>query len=139
AAATVDVIVLEGTVKKKQQQAEAAMNRPGPVVLVMNYEAAWREPMGKFLLGKQWDLVVLDESHRAKSGTGKIGRFVDKLRLHASQRLCLSGTPAPHSPLDLFSQMRFLDVNIFGRWFTHFRSRYAIVDQMFPSRVLRWI
>lgn len=108
-------------------------------VVVVNYETAWREPFGSFARSTRWDLVALDESHRVKNPHGKIGKFVDKLRPWTEQRLCLTGTPMPHSPLDIYSQFRFLDPTIFGKSYTAFRGRYAIINEIFPSQVRRWI
>lgn len=43
------------------------------------------------------------------------------------QRVGLTGTPFPHSPLDIFAQYRFLDRNIFGWSFTAFRAKYGVM------------
>lgn len=98
-----------------------------PTVLVLNYESAWREPMAETLLSFPWDLVVLDESHRAKSPGGKASRFLARLRTRAAKRVCLSGTPFPHSPLDAYAQARFLDASIFGSSLVAYRARYAVM------------
>src|SRR5262245_24307401 len=78
-------------------------------VFVVNYEACWREPMRTFLLDREWDWVVTDESHRIKAAGSKVSRFFAMLRDQSFFRLALSGTPMPHSPLDLYGQYRFLD------------------------------
>ena len=116
------------TVKEKSQQVDVETNkvfRPGPSIFVTNYESAWREPLSDVLLGIEWDLVVLDESHRIKAPGGKASRFVCKLK--AARKLCLTGTPMPHSPLDLYAQFRFLDPGVLGTSFVNFRARYAIM------------
>ena len=92
-------------------------------VLVVNYETAIRPEMLAYLSSVSWDLVVLDESHRIKSASGRTSKAMAKLR--ARRRVCLTGTPMPHSPLDIFAQARFLDPNIFGRYWTRFRAEYA--------------
>jgi SNF2 family DNA or RNA helicase len=126
--------------KAKLAAARAADARAnGPLVLIINYDSAWREPLGKWLLCQRWDLVVADESHRAKKPTGRTSKWLGQMRNCAAQRLCLSGTPMPHSPLDIWAQYRFLDPTIFGKSFTEFRAKYAVTDRMFPSKVLRWI
>lgn len=43
----------------------------------------------------------------------------------ARNRLQLSGTPMPHTPLDIFAQYRALDPSVFGQAFTPFKQRYA--------------
>lgn len=126
----VNVIVLEkGTVATKMERAAEAVRlatlRNEAVAVVVNYESAWRLPFGPFALGTDWDLVVLDESHRCKGHRTQIGKFVDRLRLQAKRRLCLTGTPMPASPLDVFGQYRFLDPGIFGRYWTRFKRTYA--------------
>ncbi|HEY8343300.1 MAG TPA: SNF2-related protein [Calditerricola sp.] len=98
-----------------------------PAVVVINYEAAWREPFRSFALGRRWSLVVLDESHRIKAPGGRQSRFCSELRDRADYRLCLTGTPMPHSPLDIYAQYRFLDPGIFGSSYERFKRRYAVM------------
>ena len=43
-----------------------------------------------------------------------------------------------NSPLDLYAQYRFLEPAIFGTSFSEFRSRYAVCDPQYKSRVLSW-
>ncbi|MCB9779920.1 MAG: DEAD/DEAH box helicase [Alphaproteobacteria bacterium] len=58
-------------------------------------------------LGKvQFELMVLDESHRIKNPTTSTTRAV--LAMHATRRLALSGTPVQNTLVDLWSQMDWL-------------------------------
>ena len=59
---------------------------------------------------------------RAKGITSK---WVSKLAPLCKKRLALTGTPMPHSPLDIFAQARSLDPTIFGRSYFRFRLYYA--------------
>jgi SNF2 family DNA or RNA helicase len=97
------------------------------VALVINYESARMRAFQEWSLGQNWDLVILDESHRGKAPAGVTARYIEKLGRVARQRLCLTGTPMPHSPLDVFAQFRFLDAGLFGTSFGHFRNRYAVM------------
>ena len=119
-----------GTVAKRTVQAGRAMRRAEannkPFVAVVNYESAWRKPFGDWALGHSWDLVIADESHRAKAHNTQISKWMMKLADKARRRLCLTGTPLPHSPLDVFGQYRFLDWRIFGRRWLPFKHRYGI-------------
>ena len=144
----IDVVLLEkGSTKQKNQTLEMAIERyrvsgkpcRRGLVVIVNYETVWREPLAKTVLGMQWDAVVLDESHRVKSPTGRASKFVAKLAPRAWRRVCLTGTPMPHSPLDIFGQMRFIEPAILGPSFARFRARYAQCDPNYPSRVLRWL
>lgn len=109
-------------------------------IIVTNYQSAFREPLASALVACRPTLVVCDESHRIKSSSGKWSRYCHKLASDkVPHRLALSGTPMAHSPLDLFGQFRFVDRNILGWSYTAFRSRFAVVNQMFPSQVMRWV
>jgi SNF2 family DNA or RNA helicase len=94
--------------------------------IVINYEAAWREPFSSFALNTAWPLVIADEVHRCKSASGRISRFMGRLSRRAIRRLGLTGTPLPHSMLDIWAQYRFLDPGIFDETYYSFKMRYAI-------------
>jgi len=115
--------------------AEAAGRR---VVVVVNYEAAWREPLDGYLTSREWDAVALDESHRIKAPGGRASRFCARLGKHARLRYLLTGTPLPHSPLDIYGQYRFLDPGIFGTSFARFRNHYAVMGGYGGKEVVGW-
>lgn len=96
-----------------------------PLVLVINYESVHVEAFAEFALSTAWDLIVLDEGHRVKAPGGVTSMFVTRLGKKAARRLELTGTPMPHSPLDIYAQYRFLDPGIFGTSFAAFKNRYA--------------
>lgn len=101
------------------------------LVVVVNYETMITPAFQKYMFARKWTLAVLDESHRIKDAGGVGGRVVPRIR--AVLRLCLTGTPLAHSPLDIFSQARFLDPRIFGFSWIHFRSRYAVMGVPVPK------
>lgn len=138
------IVTLErGSAKKKAAavaEGLAEQLRTGrPLVVVCNYEAAFRDGLGETLVGAKFGTVILDESHRIKAPSGKASRFAARLGRRAEHRVCLSGTPMPHSPLDIYAQMRFLEPSVLGTSFARFRARYGISDPMFPSRIIKWI
>ena len=102
-------------------------NFPGkPAVIVTNYEAVRSSPLKEYTTEKiQWDCVVLDESHRIKQPSGITSKWAAKVARNSKHRLALTGTPMPHSPLDIFAQYRFLDFSILGTSWTKCRSHYA--------------
>lgn len=75
-------------------------------------------------------LIAVDESSRIKSLKAKRTKFAMTLRPFAPYRRILTGTPVTQSPLDVFTQLAFLDPKILGftSWFA-FRNRYATVVQ----------
>lgn len=100
-----------------------------PFLAVVNYEASWQGDMGRLLAGTPWDALILDESHRIKAAGGSASRKVAAIaagvRARGGRILALTGTPMPHSPLDLYGQYRALDPTIFGTNNALFKARYA--------------
>jgi len=128
----INVVILDGsTAGKKMEQAKAALAQAEeagrPVILVVNYESVWREPLGSFLKQAGLDCVVLDESHRIKSPGSRVSLYCTALGKRVPYRMALTGTPAHNSPLDVYAQYRFLDPGIFGTNFSAFRDRYAVM------------
>jgi SNF2 family DNA or RNA helicase len=108
-----------------RREIRTAMITSRQLVLVVNYEAVWRDRLGELVRMTPWDMVICDESHRIKAPQGVASKFIAQLTPISKRRLCLTGTPMPHSPLDVFGQYRFLDPSIFGRSFVSFRANYA--------------
>lgn len=123
------VNVLLGDKKKRLQGLAELDNFPFKALLVavINYESTWRE--GIFEALKDWkpDLVIADESQRIKSHDAQQSKAMHELGDVAKYKLILSGTPVQNNAIDLYSQYRFLDPNVFGTNFYAFRSRYAIM------------
>lgn len=113
-----------GTTKQKTESIKAVNG--DCVVFVINYESIWRAPLGNWFKKKVWDLIVCDEIHRIKAPGGVQSRFMGQLGTRAVKRVGLTGTPMPHSPLDIYAQYRFLDPEIYGYSNTAFKSRYAV-------------
>lgn len=135
------VEILKGTVQRKAEQAAEALRRcppSRPLVIVVNYESAWRDPLASLLLEHHWDLITCDEAHRIKSPSGAAARYVGKLGRESDYRICLSGTPMPHDPLDIFSQYRFLDPGIYGTSYYQFKNHYT-KPGYFPGQIAGWI
>lgn len=137
----VPILILDpdvGNGKEKVKLADRwlANEFDGLRVVVCNFESARIEPLKTWFLKRRWDVSVLDESHRCKDPTGVTGKFTEKLRNVSARRICLTGTPMPHSPADIFSQYRFLNPNLLGTSFVRFKRRYAIAG--FFNEVIGW-
>ena len=143
AGATVCVLPLDdGSIIQRTRKMTAFLDlqqaRQEPAVVVANYDAAWRGPLDAILLKREWDVVICDESHRIKAPGGKAAMFCSRLGDKVPHRICLTGTPLPHSPLDAYAQYRFLDKGIFGTSFVNFRARYAVMGGFHNKQVLRY-
>jgi SNF2 family DNA or RNA helicase len=78
------------------------------------------------------ELVVLDESHYAKSFEAKRTSAAMMLGAQAARVICLSGTPMPNSPLDLWPMLRtFARERVSDMTFDQFRDRYCVVRRKF--------
>ncbi|MCL4402014.1 MAG: SNF2-related protein, partial [Acidobacteria bacterium] len=144
-AAAFQVVVLDDTfasVRAKRDEAERqiklAQARGVPVAVVINYDSFWRTPFAEWALRRRWDMVVADEIHRCKAPGGKASRYLARLGKAARFRLGLSGTPMPHSPLDVYAYYRFLDPSIFGWSFHKFRQHYAVMGGFQHNQVVSY-
>lgn len=122
------------TVAKTAEAVRLVLDKgPGDVLelMVVNYDSVWRRPLGDVLYdgAKRGliDMVVLDESHRAKSAGSKVSKYLAMMGRQVPYRLCLSGTPMANSPLDVYGQYRFLDRSIFGTNHARFLQQYAVL------------
>lgn len=93
---------------------------------IVNYDVIWQEPMKKWLLAQNWDLMIGDESHRFKSAGSNVSQAMFKMGQRAKKRIALTGTPWSDSPLHIYGQYRFLDCGIFGTNKARFDEEYAI-------------
>jgi len=82
--------------------------------------------------------LLVHNCHRLKSPSGKLSRFMGKLALRAPRRLGLTGTPIPHSPLDVWGQFRFLDRSVYDDIYHSFATRYGIFGGFERRAVVGW-
>lgn len=77
-------------------------------------------------LGKrEFKTLIIDESSKFKSFSSKRFKALAKHLADFEHRYILTGTPAPNSVMDLFTQQCIVDLGqAFGRRITHFRNRY---------------
>jgi SNF2 family DNA or RNA helicase len=131
----------DGTVGKRAQDAAQwlSRHRGRRSMIVCNYDAIHRAPMISMVRAHQWAAIVCDESQRIKSAGGRQSRTLASVAHKARRRLCLTGTPIPHSPLDLYGQFRFQNPTILGTSYTRFRARYAVSHPQFPSQIRQWL
>lgn len=142
-----NVVVLDGTggsAVKAQRISEGLMRLEAgglPLVVVVNFETMWRTAVYEILMKCVWEIMCLDELHKIKSASvsAKASKSCWHLGKKAKRRIGLTGTLAPHSPMDFFAAYRFLDETIFGRYITHYRNQYAVMNQYIPARVDKWV
>jgi SNF2 family DNA or RNA helicase len=124
-------MLTKGGSKEKAKEVEAALADPSPVIIVVNYDSAWRI---KPLATTKWDAIVHDEIHRLKAPTGSASKWAGKLCKNNPDaiKVGLSGTLIPHSVLDLWAIYRAMEspaCETFGDSFTLHKARYAVTAQ----------
>ena len=113
--------VLSGTGEKKRDTLRH-MTGTALQVAVVNYESAWR--MEKDLRLWRPDLIVADEGHKIKTHNIAASKAMHRLGQQAGYRLLLTGTVITNKAIDVFSQFKFVNPDIFGQSFYAFRNRY---------------
>jgi len=113
--------VLEGSCKKKAETLQDFTGE-GLNVIVINYESTWR--LEKELIAWKSDMIICDEGHKIKSHNTSVSKTMHKLGAISKYKMLLTGTPLTNKAIDIFSQYKFLNPNIYGQSFYSFRSKY---------------
>ncbi len=116
--------ILDGEMKKKRSAFDF-MNGQALQIIVVNYESCWR--LEAEITKWKPDLIVCDESSKIKNPSASQSKALHRLGRLTKYNMILTGTPITGSPLDIFSQYKFLDDSILGTSFYLFRNRYAIL------------
>ena len=117
----------KGTSKAKARVAREAIRDADIAnvitIILCGYESATQPALMEVWRDLGLDAVIFDEIHRIKAPKGKASKAC--AQIPARIRLGLTGTPAPHSILDVWGQCRALDPTVFGSSYFRFRARYA--------------
>ncbi len=113
--------MLEGTTARKVDTIRH-MNGAALQVLVVNYESAWR--LEAELLKWAPDIIIADEGHKIKTHNIAASKALHRLGAKAKYRLLLTGTVITNKPVDVFSQYKFADPQVYGQSFYLYRNRY---------------
>jgi len=116
-----NLAVLSGSGTKKAEILRAMVDATLQIAVV-NYESAWR--LEEEIKAWRPDLVVCDEGHKIKTHSTNASKAMHRLGGLARYKMLLTGTPVTNKALDIFSQYKFLNDQIFGRSFYSFRNRF---------------
>ena len=116
-----NLTILSGSSAKKKEMLSVIPDE-GLQIVVINYESTWRiqDSMEAF----NADLIICDEAHKIKEARTAQSKCLHKLGDAAKYKLLLTGTVITNKELDVFSQYRFLNREIYGSSFYQFRNRY---------------
>jgi SNF2 family DNA or RNA helicase len=116
-----------GPIVKRAARALQVAQQGG--IVLSNYDAVWRAPLGDTIARTEWDVVIWDESQRLKSPSSRSSRYAARLRRQAQAVLLLSGTPMPQGPHDVWAQLRACRPEVFPPAYTAFLARYTIAGR----------
>lgn len=110
-------------------------DKPTADVVIVGWGAVAEQKMFGKLVVQDWDVLVLDESHYAKNPVAKrtaatfgSADFDHGLCRKAKRTWCLTGTPVPNAPNDLYPMLRALCPDrIDGMSYDAFMRRYCVV------------
>lgn len=109
---------------------------------VTTYDLIWRRPE----LDREWDMMVLDESHFIKNRTSnryrgqikkvdgkrrRVTNGIQQISRRSKYRYILTGTPIGNSRWEeIWAQFDFMNPDIFGPY-SHFEARYCILGKYY--------
>jgi len=104
-------------------------------IFIINFEGlASFARLKRHLHKVPWATVVVDESTRIKTPSAQCSKFLHQFPKRCpAQRVILTGSPVTQTPLDLWSQYRFLCPDLLNPTYFEFRNTYAVVETKFVS------
>jgi len=111
-------LIFHGTKAKR-----AKMDLDKYMVVITSYETYRIEQ--ERLMAADFEIIVGDESSRCKDARAKTTKAIDKHAKMVEHVYLLSGTPAPNTPFEFFSQMKMIDPTLLGDSFYKFRLKFG--------------
>lgn len=88
---------------------EVLKTDPPTFGVVTSFESSWRMPELLNWVDKD-TIIIVDESHKIKSHSSTVTKFLLKLRKNAADALILTATPQNKGYIDFFTQFKFIDI-----------------------------
>lgn len=109
-----------------EKERRAAVLRKADIYIINRENVEWLCQNYKF----DFDMLVIDELSSFKSHQSKRFKALRKARPNVKKIVGLTGTPAPNSLMDLWSQINLLDMGErLGRFIGGYRERYFMPDK----------
>jgi SNF2 family DNA or RNA helicase len=133
----VEIINLVNTKGSKKSQILSKTTRTESLQIVLiSYQSVWRvfEDLVKWKPG----MIIADEMQKIKNGGAKQSKAMHKLGDLTKYKQGLTGTPVTQGPMDIWSEYRYLDSDVFGRSFSKFRGQYAIMGGFKGYQIVKY-
>lgn len=130
------------SLQDKAKRMQAAGRLRLPLIVLINYESYWREPLRRWIVRFKPGAIVLDEAHRVKGRATKQSHFAHTFALNHKDgpaipiRLALTGTPVMNGLEDLFSLYKFIDPTVFGTVWANFEATYIKKGGFFNHEIV---
>lgn len=109
-----------------EKQRKLALARKAEIHIINRENVEWLCNNYSF----DFDMVVIDELSSFKSHTSKRFKALRKVRPKVKRIIGLTGTPAPNSLMDLWSEINLLDMGQrLGRFIGNYRNEYFVPDK----------
>ena len=109
-------IILDGKKKSKRDFELGNFD-----IAIINFEKTWRNN-DLFLVNKDY-YIIIDESHKIKESTTKVGKFMKQLGILTPYKCILTATPMGNGYIDLYNQLYFL--GLISMSLTSFKEEYC--------------
>jgi len=123
------ISIIRGTKKKR-----LALLDMGSQIDIINYEGLYS--VFPKIWSNNYDVVICDESSKIKNPRARRSKLAHKLGERVDYKYILTGTPISQSPIDIFSQYKFLDPTIFGFSYVLFRNEYAVMGGWMAKEIV---
>lgn len=109
-----------------EKERQAALSKKAHVYIINRENVEWLCDNYKF----DFDMVVIDELSSFKSSGAKRFKALRKIRPRVKRIVGLTGTPAPNSLIDLWSEINLIDMGErLGRFIGKYRNEYFQPDK----------
>ena len=110
------VIVLDNKKKSKEDFLYGNFD-----IAIINFEKTWRYEDLRLINNKFY--IIVDESHKIKESTTKVGKFMQQISYLTPYKCILTATPMGNGYIDLYNQLYFL--GLLGGTLTRFKENYC--------------
>lgn len=104
------VVCIKNKIQDWKDEIELQWTIP-PKSEVINFESIWRTKRADYFkhFVDEKTMVILDESHKIKSATSKVTKYMMLLYNNTKCKLILTGTPQSQQYIDYYPQMKFIN------------------------------
>lgn len=96
-------------------------------ICLINFEKTWRT--NELLMVGNRTMIVIDESHKIKEPTTKIGKYMKLLSQVTPYKVLLTATPMSQGYIDMYNQLYFLGLTNMS--YDAFKKKYCIEQMVY--------